>query len=79
MGSVDLVENTARIVNYSKRSKRKVQIMTEMNFNDLEADAFTAILIRQGLLEKNLKEYQTTTQGNSYLDTIERVKNVFGK
>jgi len=79
MGSVDLVENTARIVNYCKRSKRKVQIMTEMNFNDLEADAYTAILIRQGLLEKNLKEYQTTMQGNSYLDTIERVRNAFGK
>jgi hypothetical protein len=45
----------------------------------LEADAYTAILIRQGLLEKNLKEYQTTIQGNSYLDTMDRVKNAFRK
>ena len=79
MGSIDLVENTARIVNYCKRSRRKVQIMTEMNFNDLEADAYTTILIRQGLLGKNLKEYQTTTQGNSYLDTMDRVKNAIRK
>jgi predicted transcriptional regulator len=79
MGSVELIENSARIVNYCRTSRRKVQIMTEMNFNDLEVDAYTAILIRQGLLEKNLKEYQTTIQGNSYLDTMDRVKNAFRK
>ena len=79
MGSVDLVENTARIVNYCKRSRRKVQIMTEMNFNDLEADAYTAILIRQGLLGKNLKEFHATMLGNFYLDTMDRVKNAFRK
>ena len=76
MGSVDLVEKTARIVNYCKTSRRKVQIMTEMSLNDLEAEAYTTILIRQGLLEKNVKEYQTTIQGNSYLDTMDRVRSV---
>jgi len=67
------------IVNYCKTSRRKVQIMTEMSLNDLEAEAYTTILIRQRLLEKNVKEYQTTIQGNSYLDTMDRVRSFLRK
>lgn len=70
----NLTENIARIVRYCKTSRRKTQIMKEMNFSDLEIEAYTAILIRQQLLEQNFREYRTTKQGDSYLDTRNRVE-----
>jgi len=74
MVSSNRIENIARIVSYCKTSRRKAQIMREMNLNDLEIEAYTAILIRQRLLEQNFTEYRTTKQGNSYLDTRDRVE-----
>jgi hypothetical protein len=69
-----LIQNIARIVSYCRTSRRESQIMKEMNFNDLETEAYTAILIRQRLLERNLREYRTTNQGNLYLELRDRVE-----
>ena len=74
MSSSGIIDNFARIVSYCRTSRRKAQIMREMRFSDLEADAYTTILIRQSLLEENFSEYLTTEKGRSYLDTRERVK-----
>jgi len=74
MSSSNIVENFARIVSYCKKSRRKDQIMTAMNFNDLETEAYTTILIRQRLIEQNFNKYQTTMKGNSYLDTRNRIE-----
>jgi predicted transcriptional regulator len=73
-----VVENFARIVSYCRTSRRKAQIMREMNFNDLETDAYTTILVRQSLLEEDFGEYRTTEKGRSYLDTRSRVKIAIG-
>jgi len=74
MSSSNIVENFARIVSYCKKSRRKDQIMTAMNFSDLETEAYTTILIRQRLIEQNFNKYQTTKKGNSYLDTRNRIE-----
>ena len=74
MSSSNIVENFARIVSYCKKSRRKDQIMTAMNFNDLETEAYTTILIRQRLIEQNFNKYQTTMKGNSYLDNRNRIE-----
>ena len=74
MSSRNIVENFARIVSYCKKSRRKDQIMTAMNFSDLETEAYTTILIRQRLIEQNFNKYQTTMKGNSYLDTRNRIE-----
>ena len=74
MSSSNIVENFARIVSYCKKSRRKDQIMTAMNFNDLETEAYTTILIRQRLIEQIFNKYQTTFKGNSYLDTRNRIE-----
>ena len=74
MGINNLTVNVGRIVSYCKTSKRKPQIMRDLNLNELEIEAFTTILIRQRLLEQNFNGYQTTPQGNSYLDTREKVE-----
>ncbi len=73
-----IVEDFARIVSYCRTSRRKAQIMREMNLSDLEADAYTAILVRQSLLEEDFDEYRTTEKGRSYLDTRDRVKIAIG-
>ncbi len=69
----NLTDNIVRIVSFCRISKKKDQIMRRLNFNDLEIEAYTAILMRQKLIEQNLKEYQTTNQGNSYLDRRDKV------
>ena len=74
MSSSNIVENFARIVSYCKKSRRKDQIMTAMNFSDLETEAYTTILIRQRLIEQNFNKYQTTMKGNSYLDNRNRIE-----
>ncbi len=53
--------------------------MRRLNFNDLEIEAYTAILVRQKLLERNLKEYQTTKHGNSFLDRRDKVQIISKK
>ncbi len=74
----NLTDNIVRIVSFCRTSKKKDQIMRRLNFNDLEIEAYTAILMRQKLIEQNLKEYQTTNQGNSYLDRRDKVQ-IFSK
>ncbi len=74
----NLTDNIVRIVSFCRTSKKKDQIMRRLNFNDLEIEAYTAILMRQKLIEENLKEYQTTNQGNSYLDRRDKVQ-IFSK
>ncbi len=69
----NLTDNIVRIVSFCRTSKKKDQIMRRLNFNDLELEAYTAILMRQKLLERNLNEYQTTNQGKSYLDRRDKV------
>lgn len=69
-----LIDNVVKIVDYCKTSRSKDQLKREMNLNDLEIEAFTGFLIRQKLLELNSREYRTTRQGNSYLDTRDRVR-----
>ena len=73
-GYNNLTVNIARIVSFCRTSKKRDQIMRELNFNELEIEAYTSILIRQRLLEENLEEYRTTFQGNSYLDTRDKVE-----
>jgi len=73
-GYNNLTANIARIVSFCRTSKKRDQIMRELNFNELEIEAYTSILIRQRLLEENLEEYRTTFQGNSYLDTRDKVE-----
>jgi len=74
VSSSSIVEYFARIVSYCRTSRKKSQIMAEMNLNDIEAEAFTAILIRQRLLDQNFDRYQTTERGHSYLDTRNRLE-----
>ncbi len=74
MSSSNIVENFPRIVSYCKKFRRKDQIMTAMNFSDLETEAYTTILIHQRLIEHNFNKYQTTMKGNSYLDTRTRIE-----
>ncbi len=75
----NLTDNIVRIVSFCRTAKKKDQIMRKLNYNDLEIEAYTAILMTQKLLERNLKEYQTTNQGNSYLDTRDKVQTISQK
>lgn len=74
MAGNTLFENTARIMHYCRTWRRKFQIMSALDLNDVEAEAYTAILTRQRLLEANLERYRTTHQGLSYLDIKDRVE-----
>ncbi len=74
MSVANTVENYARLLSYCKTSKKKAQIMAELSLNDIEADAYTSILVRQRLLERTFDKYLATTQGNSYLDTRNRIE-----
>ncbi len=75
----NLTDNIVRIVSFCRTAKKKDQIMRKLNYNDLEIEAYTAILMRQKLLERTLKEYQTTNHGNSYLDIRDKVQIISKK
>jgi predicted transcriptional regulator len=64
------------IIRFCETPKDKGRIMSRLGLNDVLAESYLAILIRQSMLMHNDGKYVVTDKGQSYVSSSERVKKI---
>ena len=64
------------IVRFCEKPKNKSRIMNKLGLNDVQAESYLAILIRQSMLMQNKGKYVVTTKGQSYISSFDRIRKI---
>jgi len=64
------------IVRFCEKPKNKNRIMSKLGLNDVQAESYLAILIRQSMLMQNEGKYSVTTKGQSYISSFDRIRKI---
>jgi predicted transcriptional regulator len=66
----------SHIMRFCETSKNKGRIMQQVGLNDVLAESYLTILIRQSLLIQNNGKYLLTNKGQGYLSSYDRLRRI---
>ena len=64
------------IIRFCGTSKDKERIMNRLGLNDVQAESYLTILTQQSMIMQNNEKYVTTTKGQDYLASYERLRKI---
>jgi predicted transcriptional regulator len=64
------------IIRFCETSKDKERIMNRLGLNDVQAESYLTILTQQSMIMQNNAKYVTTTKGQDYLASCERLRKI---
>ena len=66
----------SHIMRFCETSKDKGRIMQQVGLNDVLAESYLSILIRQSMLIQNNGKYVLTSKGQGYLSSCDRLRKI---
>ena len=66
----------SNIIRFCETSKDKSRIMNRVGLNDVQAESYLTILIRQSMLAQNDGKYVITIKGQGYLSSCDRLRKI---
>jgi predicted transcriptional regulator len=76
MAFADRLGIASHIIRFCETSKDKGRIMNRLSLNEVQAEAYLAILTRQSMLMQNNGKYGITVKGQEYLSSYERLRKI---
>ncbi len=76
MSATDRLGIMAHIIRFCETSKDKGRIMNKLSLNDVQAESYLTILIRQRMIAQNNGRYVITGPGQSYLVSYDRFRKI---
>jgi predicted transcriptional regulator len=64
------------IVRFCETPKDKARISSRLGLNDVQAESYLAILTKQSMLMQNNGKYVTTTKGQGFLSSYDRIRKI---
>jgi predicted transcriptional regulator len=64
------------IIRFCETSKDKGRIMNRLGLNDVQAESYLTILTQQNMIMQNNEKYVSTTKGQDYLSSFERLRKI---
>jgi predicted transcriptional regulator len=64
------------IIRFCETSKDKGRITNRLGLNDVQAESYLTILTNQSMLMQNNDKYVTTTKGQVYLASYDRIRKI---
>ncbi len=76
MAFIDSLGIVSQIIRLCETSKDKGRIMNRLGLNDVQAESYLTILTQRSMIMQNNGKYITTTKGQNYLSSYDRLRRI---